>query len=214
MPTSLRERKKQETRDRIRAAALDLFGREGFDHVTVAEVADAANVSPATVFNYFPTKEDLIFQGMAEYGESLVRTLRERPPGVSIVEAFRNQLLQPRGALTNPDPGASAAIVLVRGIIAGSAALQAREHLLAAASADELSALLAGDSEEALVHRFLATAMLGANKAAAWEIYRLATQGKSGTEIAQVVLPQAAAAVEILIRGLGSLGQGSESPTA
>ena len=55
----LRERKKRQTRDAIAAAALALFLERGFDAVTVADVARAADVSEKTVFNHFPTKEDL-----------------------------------------------------------------------------------------------------------------------------------------------------------
>ena len=59
----LRERKKRAAREAIAAAALGLFARRGYDAVTVAEVAAAADVSEKTVFNYFPTKEDLAFAG-------------------------------------------------------------------------------------------------------------------------------------------------------
>ena len=57
----LREWKKQHTRERIASEAMRLFVTRGFDHVTVAEVAEAAEVSEKTVFNYFPAKEDLFF---------------------------------------------------------------------------------------------------------------------------------------------------------
>ena len=57
----LRESKKLHTRQVIADAAMQLFAQRGFDHVTVAEVAEAAAVSEKTVFNYFPTKEDLFF---------------------------------------------------------------------------------------------------------------------------------------------------------
>jgi AcrR family transcriptional regulator len=59
----LRERKKRAAREAIAATARRLFAERGFDVVTVAEVAAAANVSEKTVFNYFPTKEDLAFAG-------------------------------------------------------------------------------------------------------------------------------------------------------
>ncbi|TMD28420.1 MAG: helix-turn-helix transcriptional regulator, partial [Chloroflexi bacterium] len=60
----LRERKKQQTRQQIFEASQHLFARRGFAEVKVAEVAEAANVSEMTVYNYFPTKEDLFYAGM------------------------------------------------------------------------------------------------------------------------------------------------------
>jgi AcrR family transcriptional regulator len=85
----LRERKKQATREAIAAAAMELFHERGFDEVTVAEVAEAADVSEKTVFNYFPSKEELVFHPRAEWREELFEKIRERPPGASIVEPFR-----------------------------------------------------------------------------------------------------------------------------
>ena len=57
----LRERKKQQTRELIAETARRLFTERGFERVTVAEIARAAEVSEQTVFNYFPTKEELVF---------------------------------------------------------------------------------------------------------------------------------------------------------
>src|SRR6202035_3843130 len=62
-PESLRERKKRMTREAIYAAAEALFGERGFDDVTVAEIADAANISVKTLFTYIGTKEELLFNG-------------------------------------------------------------------------------------------------------------------------------------------------------
>jgi AcrR family transcriptional regulator len=85
----LRERKKRETRETIARAAWKLFARRGFDAVTVADIARAANVSEKTVFNYFPTKEDLVFGAGMQRTAALIEAVRTRPPGASIVEPFR-----------------------------------------------------------------------------------------------------------------------------
>ncbi len=85
----LRERKKQQTRERIASMALDLFAQHGYDHTTLAEIADAADVAPRTIFAYFQSKEDILFADEPLFYAGLERTLRERPPGVTTIDALR-----------------------------------------------------------------------------------------------------------------------------
>jgi len=87
--SGLRERKKQQTRETIASAAADLFAERGFESVTVDDVAMAAQVSRQTVFNYFPTKEAMLFDRDAEVEAALVAAVRDRPAGASLVDAFR-----------------------------------------------------------------------------------------------------------------------------
>jgi AcrR family transcriptional regulator len=90
MELGLRERKKQRTREEIAAAAMRLFRERGFDAVTVAEIARAADVSEKTVFNYFAAKEDLVVHRGAELTQRLIDAVREAAPGISIVTPFRH----------------------------------------------------------------------------------------------------------------------------
>ena len=90
----LRERKKQQTRQQIFEASQHLFARRGFAEVKVAEVAEAANVSEMTVYNYFPTKEDLFYAGMQFFEEQLIEAVRSRPRGESALKAFRRRVLE------------------------------------------------------------------------------------------------------------------------
>src|SRR5207247_10568256 len=90
----LRERKKQQTRQQIFGAASRLFEAKGFDQVSVAEIARAADVSEVTVFNYFPTKEDLFYGGMQFFEEELIESVRSRPKGEAVIRAFRRRLLE------------------------------------------------------------------------------------------------------------------------
>jgi len=83
----LRERKKAKTRLLLSQIATKLFNERGFDAVTVAEVAAAAEVSVATIFNYFETKEDLFFDREGELIAAHCRFVRERKLGESITEA-------------------------------------------------------------------------------------------------------------------------------
>ncbi|WP_205751821.1 TetR/AcrR family transcriptional regulator [Cryptosporangium phraense] len=91
---SLRERKKAQTRLLIADIAMGLFAERGFDGVTVAEVARAADVSVNTVFNYFPTKEDLFFDREAEVEDSLAAVVRARRPGESVIGALRRWVVE------------------------------------------------------------------------------------------------------------------------
>jgi AcrR family transcriptional regulator len=94
---SLRERKKRATRQAISDVATGLFLERGFDEVTVAEIAEAANVAKMTVFNYFPRKEDLFFdreeEGLALLRDALGKRSRSESP-VTALRALVDQLLE------------------------------------------------------------------------------------------------------------------------
>ena len=85
----LRERKKQETWRSIAETARRLFKERSFDAVTVDDIAREAHVSRKTVFNYFPTKEDLFFDEVPARQAAIVAALRGRAPGESVVAALR-----------------------------------------------------------------------------------------------------------------------------
>jgi AcrR family transcriptional regulator len=85
----LRERKKQQTREKIERAALQLFAERGYDETTLAEIAEAADVSPRTIFAYFRSKEDILFCDEPSLYERLEQTLNQRPPGATTVDALR-----------------------------------------------------------------------------------------------------------------------------
>src|ERR1700722_7024885 len=85
----LRERKKRITRAAIADAAAQLFSERGFASVTVEQIAHAADVSRQTVFNYFASKEEMLFDRDPEIREALLAAVRARPPGTSLVEVFR-----------------------------------------------------------------------------------------------------------------------------
>src|SRR4051812_1442091 len=84
----LREAKKARTRLAISDVATRLFAARGFEQVTIAQIAEASDVSIKTVFNYFPTKEDLFFDRAEELMEGLLATVRERPEGTTIAAAL------------------------------------------------------------------------------------------------------------------------------
>ncbi|MFC8346785.1 TetR/AcrR family transcriptional regulator [Streptomyces sp. NPDC057280] len=92
MAEGLRERKKRETRQRISDIATGLFLEHGFVTVTIAEVAEAADVSVNTVYNYFPAKEDLFFDRSSGVVEQLSRWVRARSAGESAARAVLREL--------------------------------------------------------------------------------------------------------------------------
>ena len=136
----LRERKKQKTHETIVDVALKLFAERGYEQTTIAEIADAAEIAPRTIFAYFPSKEDILFSDLPEIQERLARALRERPDGATALDALREFIV----ATLSPDQTR----VLRKAIIASDETLQRNERaryapleqLMADAIAEDLHA--------------------------------------------------------------------------
>src|SRR5690349_5008892 len=92
-PLGKRERRKRETREAIVAAAERLFAADGYDSVTVAEVAAAAGVSVKTLFVYFRSKEDLVFAEEEQLLGRLLGMVGERAPGQTPLQAVTAAIL-------------------------------------------------------------------------------------------------------------------------
>ncbi|MFC8505945.1 TetR/AcrR family transcriptional regulator [Streptomyces sp. NPDC057411] len=92
MAEGLRERKKRQTKQRISDIATGLFLERGFTAVTVAEIAEAADVSVNTVYNYFPAKEDLFLDRMEGITHRLARMIRGRDTGESAAGAVLREI--------------------------------------------------------------------------------------------------------------------------
>jgi AcrR family transcriptional regulator len=164
----LRERKKQRTRQLLSETARRLFAERGFEQVSIAEIAREAEVSEATVFNYFPTKEDLVFAGLETFEEALLSAIRDRPPGQSALEAFVEFVLQARGFLAEPDDARAAELLAISRVIAASPALQARESQILNRYTDALAGLLASETRasRADVRPYVAAnALMGVHRA-------------------------------------------------
>jgi AcrR family transcriptional regulator len=98
-----RERKKAATRQAIADTALRLFLERGYDQVSVREIADTADVSTATLFKHFPSKEALVFDMDADHEAALVAVVRDRPAGQSIVTALREHVRGRRKRATDAE---------------------------------------------------------------------------------------------------------------
>ena len=140
----LRERKKQKTRKTIIEVALELFVERGYEETTIAEIADAAEVSPRTIFAYFPSKEDILFCDMPEIQERLAQVLRDRPEGATALGALRDFIA---GSLSPENEGRNVALRR-RIVVAGNETLRRNERarlapfeqLMAEAIAEDLHA--------------------------------------------------------------------------
>src|SRR4051812_10619185 len=152
----LRERKKRAARDAIATTARRLFAERGFDAVTVAEVAAAADVSEKTVFNHFPTKEDLAFAGREEGLAQFVAAIAERPPGSSVLDVFRGMT---KMVLDTFVAGGDEDLLAVAKILRGSPALRERLTVGWESGAATLTAAIAetsGATEDDLVPAIVA----------------------------------------------------------
>ncbi len=207
MSQGLRERKKQQTREKIRSVARELFVERGFERVTVAEVAAAADVSEATVFNYFPTKEDLFFGGLEEFEEQLLDTIRSRGPGESVLTAFGRFVLQPRGLLAAKDPRSVERLASITRVIDGSPALLAREQQIFSHFTDSLADRLAaerGTPDEGIEPWVIANALIGVHRALVSYTRGQIVAGARNPKLLRDVRAQGRAALAALERGLGS----------
>ncbi len=88
----LRERKKQQTRERIAKVALQLFAERGYDETTLDDIAEAADVSRRTIFAYYDSKEDILLCEESNFLTGLKQMLDQRPAGTTTVDAIREFL--------------------------------------------------------------------------------------------------------------------------
>jgi AcrR family transcriptional regulator len=200
----LRERKKRRTRQLIFDAAHRLFAERGFESITVAEIARAAEVSEVTVFNYFPTKEDLFYGGMQFFEEQLIDAVRRRARGESAVSAFRHRLLEGADALATRER--VAAIKKAAQAISKSPGLVARERDIVDRYTRQLALVLAeetgaeADDIEALG---AAGAMMAVHRVLVDRIRKRVLAGRRGSELVEDYRTQARRAFRRLERGLG-----------
>ncbi|MYR43270.1 TetR/AcrR family transcriptional regulator [Streptomyces sp. SID5910] len=141
MAEGLRERKKRQTRQYISDVATGLFLERGFEAVTVAEVADAADVSVNTVYNYFPAKEDLFLDRSKGVTDRLSRWVRGRRDGESAARAVLRELREEVESVS-PRMGLMDGYARFMGVIEASPALRSRLWAIAQEVQDDLERTL------------------------------------------------------------------------
>jgi AcrR family transcriptional regulator len=203
----LRERKKQQTRQLIADTARHLFSERGFDDVSVVEIARAAEVSEATVFNYFPTKEDLIYHRMEAFEAEMLQAIEQRQPGESVVGAFGRFVTRPRGFLESNDEGARQGLETITRIITNSTALLAREREIFERYTRTLADLIAQENamSSAEVEPWVfANALIGLHRAMLDYVRRQVLAGVEIARIAGEVEAQGKRALARLEQGFGN----------
>jgi len=210
MATGLRERKKQQTRELIAQTARRLFLERGFDHVPVAEIARAADVSEKTVFNYYTRKEDLVYFQLEAFEEELLAAVRDRAPGESVLDAFSRFVLQRRGLLAESDPEAAERLATLTRMITESPALLTREREIFERYTDSLAELLAretGAAPDDVEPRVVANALMGVHRALVDFTRRRIVAGERNPRLHRQVRAQGRRALARLERGLEGYGE-------
>ncbi|MCB5910876.1 TetR/AcrR family transcriptional regulator [Streptomyces pinistramenti] len=141
MAEGLRERKKRQTRQYLSDVATGLFLERGFDAVTIAEIAEAAEVSVNTVYNYFPAKEDLFFDRSKGVLDRLSRFVRGRAAGESAAVAVLRELRDEVEAVS-PRVGLMEGYGRFMRVVHGAPTLKARLWYMQQEILDDLEATL------------------------------------------------------------------------
>ena len=200
----LRERHKQETRQAISDIATVMFADRGFDEVTIAEVAGAAGVAKMTVTNYFPRKEDLVF----DRAEAVIRhpadVIAARAAGESMLAAIRRDYAE---AIARADVTLGLSSPAFARMIRSSPALIARVREMLdqreQALGDAIAAETGADNPQ---QRLVAALLASVYRVLAAEATRRSLAGEPPEQICAVLADAATQAFDLLEPSLGSYG--------
>ncbi|MFC1411776.1 TetR/AcrR family transcriptional regulator [Streptacidiphilus sp. N1-12] len=202
----LRARKKERTHQAISEAAIALFLARGYDRVSVAEVAAAAEVSKPTLFRYFPAKEDLVLHRFADHQGEWARVVRDRAPGESPLTALHAHFgrgLREHDPVTglNDHP----AVLAFLGLVYSTPALQGRLARFRAEDQDALAGALreaAAAEPDDLAPRLAAAQLVAVHQVLADENWRKISAGRSADEVQPEAVEDADRAFGLLAAGL------------
>lgn len=196
---SLRERKKQLTYRAISDAAISMFLERGFDKVSVAEVAAAADISKPTLFRYFPAKEDLALHRFADREDEAARVVAARTPDESPLDALRRHFL---AALDRRDPATGLCdvpqVLAFHRLLYGTPALVARLYAYQGRSEAALARALGGG----VTARLAAGQVIAVLRILAEENWRRVDTGESAGSVHPGAVRAAEEAFAQLRRGL------------
>jgi AcrR family transcriptional regulator len=204
MATGLRERRKQETRQAISDIATRMFVERGFEEVTIAQVAGAAGVAKMTVTNYFPRKEDLVFDRAEAVVRHMADVVAGRAPGESMLAAIRRDYAEAvaRAEVTIglSSPG-FAQMIINSTVLTGRVLemLDERERALG----DAIAAETGTDNPQ---QRLVAALLASVHRVLSGEASRRSLAGQSREEICAVLADASTRAFDLLEPSLGSYG--------
>jgi AcrR family transcriptional regulator len=212
----LRERKRRLTRHLISDAASAMFASRGFDTVKVSEIADRANVSMKTLYNYFPTKESMVLDDADELIEVLATALRDRQAGMSITDAFVGALeANMRGFDLLDDELAAHVATTFAAMVKQTPALHAHwleiQDRLARVAAEQL-ALQAGTEPTEPEPTIAGWALAGLVQVDIDSRTRHIRAGRRGAQLRAAVAGDVRRAAELLETGLASLSRVPDRP--
>ncbi|MEU9655356.1 TetR/AcrR family transcriptional regulator [Streptomyces chartreusis] len=192
----LRERKKRRMYETVSETAIRLFLEKGFDAVSVAEVAAAAEISKPTLFRYFPAKEDLVLYRIADHEDEAARVVREGP---APVEALRRHFLE---GIERCDPitglNDHPAVLAFHSLVYGTPALVARMYGYLERSEAALAEALGGGLDA----RLAAGQIVAVQRILAEENWRRISAGEPVAEVKKDAVTAAQRAFGLLKAGL------------
>ena len=202
MTPGLRERRKQETRRAVSDIATRLFVANGFEEVTISQVADAAGVAKMTVTNYFPRKEDLVFDRAETVIGHLAEVVAARPPGESMLTAIRRDYAD---AVARADVTLGLSSVAFAQMIAGSPVLATREREMLLLREQALGDAMAAETGTDGPQQRLAAALLASvHRVLYSEARQRSLAGQPRPEICAVLAEAATRAFDLLEPALGN----------
>ncbi|MEU6890597.1 TetR family transcriptional regulator [Streptomyces sp. NPDC046557] len=201
--TGLRESKKLRTRHHLAATALELFLERGFDAVSVADVAAAAEVSKPTLFRYFPTKEDLVLDRFADHQDEAARLVRDRESDQSPVGALRAHFL---AALAKRDPITGLCdhptVLAFQGLLYATGSLESRLGHYTAREVELLAAALEEERVAPLAARLAAQHLVTVRHELGRENHHRLAAGQSADAAYPTAVADAEQAFAMLADGL------------
>jgi AcrR family transcriptional regulator len=204
MATGLRERRKRQTRQAISDIATRMFVERGFEEVTIAQVAGAAGVAKMTVTNYFPRKEDLVFDRAEAVVRHLADVVAARAPGESMLAAIRRDYAEAvaRAEVTIGLSSPRFAQMIINSTVLTGRVLEMldeRERALG----DAIAAETGTDNPQ---QRLVAALLASVHRVLSGEASRRSLAGQPREEICAVLAGASTRAFDLLEPSLGSYG--------